>query len=152
MLDFCPPLTLTTSTAPLVTTQVLKRISCLECFFVTSTTNLQRFSTLDRASLDVFTNQLCHHVSTCVTFRRLCPCSLLRSCEHHPGSKLLRISHINQSTGNRRLVVMELLEDISVQVATIQIAVFDQWSWSCQLSDEQKEARLPGWMQGQGSA
>jgi hypothetical protein len=47
---------------------------------------------------------------------------------------------------------MELLEDISVQVATIQIAVFDQWSWSCQLSDEQKEARLPGWMQGQGSA
>lgn len=47
---------------------------------------------------------------------------------------------------------MELLEDISVQVVAIQIAVFDQWSWSYQLSYEQKEARLPGWMQGQGSA
>lgn len=90
MLDFCPPtylpLKLTTSTEPLVITKVLKRVSCLERFFVASTTNLQRFSTLDRASLDVFTNQLCHRVSTCATFRRLCPCSLLRSCEHHPGS------------------------------------------------------------------
>jgi hypothetical protein len=39
MLDFCLPLKLTTSTDPLVTTK-MKRISYLECFFVTSTTNL----------------------------------------------------------------------------------------------------------------